>query len=157
MKKGIVLIGMVAAFFCILLSEAVQAGSFFEKLLQVTGISATSGSLKGEEDMELTRDIILVDLGWNVYRGITDSGGYRSPVFEPGDKYILAMKGDALVRIPTGGGKEDVLFFKKRVMKLVGFDTKDADKLLLLIEGEEGKVSAGFLSLRSGEITALPL
>jgi hypothetical protein len=156
MKKWIVMAGMIVVSFCILPPYAVQAGSFFERLLQVTGISATSGTLKGDEDTELTGDIIVVDLSRNSFQRLTDNGGYRSPVFEPGDKAILALKGDTVVRVVLDRGKEEVLYCKKGLTKLVGFDTKDADKLLVLVEGEEGKVSAGFFSLGSGEITTLP-
>jgi hypothetical protein len=155
MKKWIVPACMVVLFFCILQPHAVQAVSFFERLLQVTGISATSGTQKGDEDTELTGDIIVVDLSRNSFQRLTN-GGYRSPVFAPGDKALLALKGDTLVRVLLDRGKEEALYSKKGLMKLVGFDKKDADKLLVLIEGGEGRVSAGFLSLRSGDVTTLP-
>jgi hypothetical protein len=80
--------------------------------LQVTGISATSGTLKGGEDTELTGDIIVVDVGRNSFQRLTNNGGYRSPVFEPGDKALLALKGDTLVRVVMDGGKEEVLYSK---------------------------------------------
>jgi hypothetical protein len=140
----------------VMIPSAASAESFFEALLRVAGISATPSQQRGDEEKNFPGDLMVVDLKENIRRRITSGGGYRSPVFEPGDKNILALKGAVLVRIPIAGGREQAMHSVPGISKLIGFDGSDQDKLLVLLDAEGNDSPVGFLALKSGKVTALP-
>jgi hypothetical protein len=133
---------------------ASAAESFVSKVLRIAGISATPSQLRGPKGVK-AGDIWLVNIAQDTPVPLTRDGGYRSPVFTPGNDHILALKGDALVRIPKTGGEPERLHTLKGVMKIVGFDQADQDKALILLE-EDGGTAVGLLSLASGQTIRLP-
>ena len=80
------------------------ADSFLTKVLRVTGISVSPSQLKGPDEGGEAGDLWLVNIAHNTQVQLTHDGGYRSPVFAPGDAHILALQGEALVRLPKTGG-----------------------------------------------------
>lgn len=142
----------------LMLPTGASADSFQEWLLriaQIAGVSATPSQQKGGGEDYFSGDLMLVNLKENIRRRITSGGGYRSPIFEPGDKNILALKAGAIVRVPAAGGEEQVVHVVPRIAKLIGFDRSDSDKLLVLLTAEGNESPVGFLSLKSGQVTAL--
>jgi|RhiMetdeSRZDD1v2_1073273.scaffolds.fasta_scaffold27279_5 hypothetical protein len=131
------------------------AASFWDTVLRITGISATPSQQKGPDDELEAGDIWVADLAHNTRLRVTRDGGYRSPVFMPGDDSLLALQGGQLVRLPVAGGSSQTLATIKGVVKLVGFHRKDADKVLLLME-DSGRFTVGLLSLTSGQVTPVP-
>jgi hypothetical protein len=131
------------------------AEPFLTKVLRVTGISATPSQLKGPGGEGETGDIWMVNIIQNTQVQLTRDGDYRSPVFAPGDTHIIALQGNALVRIPKTGGTPEQLHTIKGVTKIVGFDTTDQDQALILLK-EDGGLAVGLLSLTSGHILRLP-
>lgn len=145
---------------CLTMLESVAlADSLISRLSRIFGITATPRQLRGieEDNIMAGGDIWLVNLD---QRGImsripTTNNGYRSPLFLPGDKSILALKGNNIVRISVANGEAETINTIKDVVKLVGFDKDDMDKLLVLIETKGSKPSLGILSLKSGEMSFL--
>jgi hypothetical protein len=129
------------------------AESFWDTVLKFTGISATSSQVRGPKEVK-AGDIWLVNVAQGPPVRLTRDGGYRCPVFAPGDAHILALKGEALVRIPTTGGEPERLHALQGVTKIVGFHEADQDKALIL--KEDGETLVGLLSLASGQTTLLP-
>ena len=86
-------------------------------------------------------------------RQLTVGGGYRSPVFTAGDTALWALKGRSLVSVPLDGGTPREFRVPSRVVKLLGADRQDADRLLLLMEAAEGTSELAELSLKSGRLT----
>lgn len=143
--------------FGVLIPTPLEAESVLEKILRVSGISATPGQVKGSEEENFTGDLMLVDLKQNLRRKISSGGGYRSPVFDPMNQNILALKGGALIRIPCAGGQGETVQSAPGITKLLGVDRSDPDKLLVLFKTEGNDNAVGFLSLRSGQVSALSL
>jgi hypothetical protein len=134
----------------------VRAESFWEKVLRFTGISASSSLQKGIDDEPDAGDIWVIHLAHKTRQRITWDGGFRSPVFEPGDETILAVRADTIVRIPVYGAEPKELFPVKGVVKLVGFGLEEPDRLLLLKKSADDRLAVGFYSMQSGKFTKMP-
>jgi hypothetical protein len=78
--------------------------TFLKWLARITGISATSGSLKGDL-IQLTGDIWISRIGRAGAQRLTFRGGYSWPVFSAEDKTIIAVGADQLWSIPVDGGE----------------------------------------------------
>ena len=156
MKKFFFL--MIFLFCLTRLESEVLADSFMSGILRFTGITATPKQLKGvdEYNMKAGGDLWEVKLSpKKILSRITTDGGYRTPLFLPGDKGILALKGNNVVRISIADGTTETLYAIRDVEKLVGFDKNDQDKVLVLIENEDSNPSLGLLSIKSGEMTSM--
>ena len=138
-----------------------KAESFWEKVLRYAGISHDASNLKAPGDEVVSGQIWLADLGSgaamkSTARQVTASGGYRSPLFVPGGKDILALKGTDVVRVGLSGGNAVKRYTITDITKLVGFGMDDPDTVLVLT-GRSGEPPAvGLLSLGSGRITSMP-
>lgn len=136
--------------------SADQTESFWERLLRITGISATSRHQKGPGDVHDTGDIWVANVTHHTRQRLTWDGGYRSPVFEPGDEHILALKGESLIRLSASGGDPESRYILRGALKLVGFNKDNQDQVLLLRDDAEGQLAVGLLSLQSGKVVPLP-
>jgi len=137
----------------LMLPAAVAAGSMVDTLLRVAGLTASPAQMRGPGDEVEAGDIWVTGAGGGPASALTSGGGYRSPVFAP-DGGIVALRGDAVVRIPAAGGSAASVQRAPGVLKLVGFDTKNADAIVVLLDG--GPSPLGVLSLKSGKLTPLP-
>lgn len=133
-----------------------QAGSFLRALLSVTGISATPSAQKGPGDELEAGDVWIASLAQGTRLRLTREGGYRSPVFAPGDQSILALRQSTLVTIPLGGGEGTALHGLTRPSKLVGLSTERPQEVLAVFEEADGAAWLGFVALASGQVTRLP-
>jgi len=134
---------------------AAQGGSFLQTLLRVTGISATPSAQKGPGDELESGDVWIASPAQGTRLRLTREGGYRSPVFGPGDQSILALRQSALVTIPLGGGGGTALHALARPSKLVGFSPERPQEVLALFEDADGAAWLGFVALASGQVTPL--
>lgn len=128
---------------------------WLDQIARFLGISKTPSQLKAPGDSLEGGDIYIATLG-GVPTQVTTGGGYRSPVFLPGDAGLLALKGDALVRLSLSGGAVQKLQTAPRALKLLGVDANDTDRVLMLLEAPDGGSELGVLALKSGQITPLP-
>jgi hypothetical protein len=131
------------------------ADSLLDRLLRIAGLTAAPSQMKGGDDAGDAGDVWVADLERKTINQVTRDGGYRSPVFVPGDDSILALKGDRLVRIAPYSGTVTAVQNLKNAVKLVGFDIQDPDLLLVLLEIATDGSPLGLLSLQSGNMTAL--
>jgi hypothetical protein len=128
--------------------------SFWEKVLRISGISVTPSAMKGDED-GLTGDVHVLDLMVKTSRRLTFNGGYRSPIFLPGETSLLALKGEDVVELPFDGGAEKKRYTINGVVKLVGVSQDDETQVLYLSREREGQLTVGLLSLSNGRETKL--
>jgi hypothetical protein len=129
--------------------------SFWDKVLRYTGISHDASNLKGPGDEVVSGQIWLADLGSKTSVKVTAGGGYRSPVFVPGGKEILVLKGSEVVRVGVSGGNLVKRYAIADITKLVGFGVDDPDTVLVLARGAGERPAVGLLSLSSGKVTPM--
>ena len=130
--------------------------SFWSKLLRIAGVSASPGSLRGD-DRAASGDIWLASVAQKpVLRRLTRDGGYQSPVFDSRDENIFALKDTALYRIPMGGDSPVRLRTLDGVSKLVGASRDDSDQLLVVTEDAHHTAGAAMLWVGTGTLTPIP-
>ena len=130
--------------------------SFWDKVLRYAGISHDASNLKAPGDEVVSGQIWLADLSSRSTKQMTTSRGYRSPVFVPGGKEILALKGTDVVRVELSGGNAVKRYTVAEITKLVGFSLDDPDTVLVLTGKPAELPTVGLLSLNSGKVTAMP-
>ena len=108
---------------------------FTEKLLKFFGISDSPSTLKGPGDEVTSGELWVADLNSRTTRALTSSAGWRSPVFLPGTKDVLALRGTDVVRLPSGSGEGKKLYSVDAIVKLVGVGRDDPGKVLILLRG----------------------
>lgn len=131
--------------------------SFWSKVLRIAGVSATPSSLRGEEK-SISGDIWVTAaaLG-SVPQRLTRDGGYTSPVFDPKEPSILALKGGDLYRVSLKDQTPAKVRSLTGVTKLVGISLDDPDQLLVLTKESGGSRAAALLSIRTGAMNAIPI
>lgn len=135
--------------------SAGKSESFLDKVLRITGISATPNTLKGPGDEVRTGEVWLANLDAKDTRKVSSSGGYRSPIFTA-DGDILALRGTTLVRLKSSGDDAITLGQIPSISKLVGYNRADPDRVLILREDDNGNTGVGLLSLRTRAVTDVP-
>jgi hypothetical protein len=123
-----------------------------QKLLRIAGLTAAPSQLRAPGDVE-PGDIWISDVESRMRRALTQGGKYRSPVFDPGDAFVFALRDDVVVRIPAAGGAPEDRGRVASAVKLIGFD--GPDELVVLIEAPPASPLV-VLSLKSGRTSALP-
>ena len=136
--------------------RAERTESFWEKVLRIVGVSATPRKQKGAGEKIVSGEIWIADLESHSRTRVTKSGGFRSPVFEPGREALIALSGDKLVRVALPGGESTSIADLPHAVKIVGFGSGDPDQLMALMEGADGNPKVTLLSLRTGVETAVP-
>jgi hypothetical protein len=133
-----------------------RSATFTEKLLKFFGISDSPSTLKGPGDEVTSGELWLGDLDSKGTRALASSAGYRSPVFLAGTKDVLAMRGNDVVQIPSGGGEGKTLYSLDDVIKLVGSGSKEPGKVLMLLRGEAGRhPRVALLTISTGAVTVV--
>jgi hypothetical protein len=130
--------------------------SFWDKLLRVTGISATPASLRGEEHVTSGDIWVVVVSQTPSAQRLTRDGGYRSPVFDAQARNVLALKGSDLYRVPMNGDPPARLHGLTGVSKLVGLSSDGPDELLVLGNDDRDAPYAAMVSIRTGALTRIP-
>lgn len=133
-----------------------SSSSFVDRVLSFLGISDSPVTLKGPGGEVSSGELWVVDLDSQTRRAIAPGGHYRSPVFAPDGKKILALSGGDLVRLSLESQETMKLFPVADVSKLIGFSSADPESLLILQSGGAGRHSrVGLLSISTAKVTAL--
>lgn len=131
--------------------------SFWHKVLRVSGIAESPSTLKGPGDEVEHGQIWVAEIAEGGTRKLTNSGGFRSPVFMPGGKDILALEGTSVVRVSLPSGKVTNLYAVAGIRKLVGFSRDNPDQVLALVMAHDssGHPGVAFLSVSGGKLDPL--
>jgi hypothetical protein len=132
------------------------AESLVEKLLRVSGLTLAPTHVRGPGDEIEAGNIWIVNLDRRSASALTVDGGYRSPTFSPAAGSVYALKGDTIVRIPPEGGAAVPVQKIPGAIKLVGFDGRSADEVVVLLDIGAAGSPLGVASLKSGKVTPLP-
>jgi hypothetical protein len=154
MRRLVVILAMAALLSATAAAET-MAETMVERLLRVAGLTASPAQMRGPGDDIGVGDIWVASPGAAAPVALTSGSGYTSPIFSPIDGSILALKGEGVVRIPAAGGRVVAIQKAASVLKLVGFDGKNVDEVVVLLDGS-GRSPLGVLSLTSGKVTPLP-
>lgn len=147
-------LGLCLTLLCSLSSPA-QAATTLDAVLRFFGITANPSAMKGDGIEIAGGDIWVANLERGTREALTTGGNYRWPVFEQSSKSVVALTGDRLVRIAiVRGAKAEVLHSVPGIVKLVGFDRNNPDRLLVTRNSPESPLA--ILSVKSGKLTLLP-
>lgn len=130
------------------------AEAWWETALRITGVAKTPSQLRGGME-EAPGDVWVMTLAQSTHQQLTSGGGYRSPIFLPGNAGLLALKGEAIMHLPRTGGAPTVRHTVTGVQKLVGVQRHHGDTVLILLRRETQPMAVGLLSLRSGAVKLL--
>ncbi|HEX9822038.1 MAG TPA: hypothetical protein VGD07_20760 [Methylomirabilota bacterium] len=150
------LAAVVALVLLTALDASAQRRPFLQVLLEVAGISATPSALRGPGDELEDGDVWMAGPGERTQVRLTRDGGYRSPVFAPGDRTLLALRRSVLVEVPATGGDARALHALVRPSKLVGLSRDRPHEVLALFEDAGGLPWLGLVALASGQVTPVP-
>jgi hypothetical protein len=136
--------------------KTATAEPLWQKMLRVSGVSATPSAQRGGEDEPKSGRVWATNLDDLRSRPVTLEGGFYWPVCDPRGGTFLALKQDKLVRVSLEGGKQKELFIVDRVRKLVGFDRDEPDEVIALVTAEGQRLSPATISLTSGHVSEIP-
>jgi hypothetical protein len=127
--------------------------SLLSVLLDFLGIAASPSQQKGLDD-SFAGDIWIMPVVAPVPRPIAENDKYRSPVFYPDGARILALGDDRLVEIEIATGRRVLKPYQPSgIVKIVGFQKTDFDKVLVVFDDRLRGLRPGILSLESGIVT----
>ena len=126
------------------------------KLLRVAGLTAAPSQMRGPGDDGAVGNIWMVNIDNRAARALTTDGGYRSPIFVPNSSTVLALRGNAIVRLGSAGDNPAPLRMKVGVAKLVGVDSEDPSAVVVLLATPRGGSPLASVSLEDATATALP-
>ena len=126
------------------------------KLLRIAGLTAAPSQMRGPADDGAVGNIWVVNIDNRTARALTTDGGYRSPIFLPNGSTVLALRGNAIVRLGSTGGNPSPLRMKVGVAKLVGVDSEDPSAVVVLLATPRAGSPLASVSLQDGTATALP-
>jgi len=138
----------------LVMSSAALGGSLLDTLLRVSGLTVAPTQLRGPGDDVQEGSLWIANLDRQTVVGITRDVGYRSPVFSLAGDALVALKGDMLVRIPVESGTAVAVRKVTGVLKLVGFDGDNSDRIVVLLA--DARLPLAALSLKTGTIASLP-
>ena len=126
------------------------------KLLRIAGLTAAPSQMRGPTDDAAVGNIWMVNVDGRAARALTTDGGYRSPIFLPNSSTLLALRGNAIVRLGSTGENSSPLRMKVGVAKLVGVDSEDPAAVVVLLVTPRAGSPLASVSLQDGTATALP-
>ncbi len=107
------------------------ADPWYYKLARILGVDRAPVSLKGPAGAK-PGELWIGPADRADPRRLAEGSDFASPAFQPGGKYVFALRQNDLVRIPSAGGAVVKMQSLPGVVKLVGFDGKNPDRLLAL-------------------------
>ena len=139
----------------VLLCQQVTAEGLLNKLLRITGISATPSQQKApSEEMEAGGEIWISNVKAGTLQKLSQENGFRSPIFGPNDEAVLAVKDGFIWQVSPQTGAASKLHEVAGLTKVVGINRDDANKILVLIK--RGPTTApSLLSLTTGAIAEI--
>jgi hypothetical protein len=133
---------------------SLPAQSLLQRLLRIAGLTAAPSQLRAAGEDVGSGNIWIADLDRRMQQALTTDGDYRSPVFSPADGSIYALRAQTIVRVPAAGTPPPIKI--AGVVKLVGFDSQNADELIVLVKADPGRSPLAVVSIKSGTVTTLP-
>ncbi len=121
----------------------------WKRILRLAGLATNPVHFRGGQDLSKAGDLMVYDRDRGSRCQITSGRDCRSPIFLPGDEFILALCGGQLVRLPLAGGPGQPTPVKVQPARLVA--AGDGSVLVFLEDN-----SLAVLDLRSGEAALLP-
>ena len=129
--------------------------TFWHKVLRVSGIGASPSTLKGPGNEVVHGQIWIAEIGTGRVRKLTSTGGFCSPVFMQGGNDILALKDAKVIRVSLSDGRVTSLYPAAGIIKLVGLNIDDPDKVLVIARSSSSLPDVAFLSVSSGKLESL--
>ena len=152
MRKTLSLVACVTLLLC---QYATGENGLLNKLLRITGISATPSQQKApSEEIEAAGEIWISNVKTGTLQRLGHENGFRSPIFGPNDEATLAVKGGDLWRVSLQTGAAIKMHQVAGLTKVVGIDRQDSDKTLVLIK-RGSTTTPALLSLATGAITEI--
>jgi len=142
--------------------------SFWDRVWKVLGVTATSGNQKGPiEDLIPARPgadtFAIFDGDLWIYTVQAKSnvelrpGNFRSPVFLPNERAVLALSGDRVVKVPLDDGPITDVATVTGIQKLIEVPTDEPGTALILMDADRDNCpSVAILSLTDGSVTLVP-
>ena len=123
-----------------------------EKLEHILGIDKSTRNLKGPQGSGSGEpgEIWISPADQREPRRLVAGDRFRSPVFQPGEKYLYALQDSELIRISLPNGLSTQVRRLPNVIKLVGFDGDHPDQLLAIFEASSNQVDIALVSVSSG-------
>jgi hypothetical protein len=129
--------------------QSKKTESWFHKLARVLGVDRAPINLKGPTVTDAGEIWITPADQADPHR--VAEGKFRSPVFQPGTKYLFALSGSDVVRITLADGAAAPVRQLPGVVKLVGFDQSHPDQLLAVFFAGEKLVDVVLVSVKTGK------
>ncbi|HSS51994.1 MAG TPA: hypothetical protein VLX28_23885 [Thermoanaerobaculia bacterium] len=131
--------------------------SFWQKVLRITGISATPPTTKGLPGGLLGGDLWMAGVDGGSRLRLTRDGEYRSPVFSADGGAVLALREGKVVRVSTAGFLDtpEPLFPVPGIVRLVGSDPEAPGQVVVLTRPAEGTADLGILDLGDRKVRSL--
>jgi hypothetical protein len=126
------------------------------KLLRIAGLTAAPSQMRGPTDDAAVGNVWTVSVDGRAAQALTTDGGYRSPIFVPNSSTLLALRGNAIVRLGSTDGNASPVRMKVGVAKLVGVDSEDPSAVVVLLVTPRAGSPLASVSLQDGTATALP-
>ena len=128
---------------------------WYYKLARILGVDRAPVSLKGPTDAKPGE--LWISAADHVDQRMLAAGtDFASPVFQPQGKYVFALRGEDLVRVSSAGGTAVKVRSLPGVVKLVGFDVSNPDRVLALFEtsrlGQVRKLDVVLVSVKTGKL-----
>lgn len=139
-----------------LLAAAPAAADWLDTVARMLGISKTPSAQRAAGGAPSTGDVMVAQFTGGTPKALTAGGGYRSPVFLPDGRDLLALRGEDLVRIPLTGGAHANLRTLPGAVKLLGIDRSNPERVLLLMEGAGDSSVLAAAPLAGGAVETLP-
>jgi len=118
------------------LAAPAQTDSFLQKLLRISGISATPQRMRGEEKGE-PGQIWLVNIEKLNPVHVGSGNDFHSPVFLPNDTGLLVLRQDQVIEVSLADAVQKPLFQIPGIIKIIGFDQSDDNHVLILLNDNQ--------------------
>lgn len=123
--------------------------SWFHKLARILGVDRAPVNLKGPTPAD-EGEIWIAPADHPDPHPVA-KGNFRAPVFQPGTKSLFALRGSSLVRVALTDGSVTPIRDLSGVVKLVGFDQSDPDRLLTIFSAGDRLVDIALISVKTGK------
>ena len=134
-------------------SSASAADAFLDRMLNIFGITASPGQLRGDATVAAGQ-IWVADIASGRRRAVTADATYRWPIYDYPGTGVLALRGDALVSVSPSAPTATVVHRIPGIEKLIGFDRRDPDKILVVMDRADAPLAS--LSRKTGKLSFLP-
>lgn len=134
---------------------AKKSEAWYYKLARILGVDRAPVSLKGPSSAR-PGELWIGPADHAEPRRLAEGSNFASPVFQPGGKFVYALQGQDLMQIPVAGGPAVKVSTLSGVIKLVGFDHGNGDRVLAVFaatrDGKANTLNVAFVSVKTGKL-----